>query len=71
MVQQVVYFGVPFAPAVEALALPEIDKARFMSLAQEELRNLEPYNCARYRLPIRKTQEWIRQGRPGLAQQSL
>jgi hypothetical protein len=29
-----------------------------------ELQHLEAYNCARYRLPIGKTQEWIDKGRP-------
>jgi Fic family protein len=66
VVRQVVYFGVPFAEAVEKLGLPENDQAPFKALAQEELRHLEPYNCARYRLPIRKTEEWIREGRPGM-----
>ena len=33
-------------------------------MLKAELQYLEPYNCARYRLPIGKTQEWIDLGRP-------
>lgn len=39
------------------------DKEAFTNMLREELRQLEPYNCARYRLPIGKTQEWIAAGR--------
>jgi hypothetical protein len=34
------------AAAVAALGLPEDDRERFEALAREELRHLEPYNCA-------------------------
>ena len=64
VVRQVVFYGVTLAQAIDALALPETDKGSFTTLARDELRHLEPYNCARYRLPIRKTEEWINQGRP-------
>ncbi len=63
-VRQVVAARVPFAEAVAALAIPETDQAAFQDLARVELLQLEPYNCARYRLPIGKTQEWISDGRP-------
>jgi len=36
----------------------------FNEMLKSELQHLEPYNCARYRLPIGKTQEWIDRGRP-------
>ena len=64
VMRQVVYYGVPLALAVKALNLPESEQEPFTALAREELRNLQPYNCARYRLPIGKTTEWIEQGRP-------
>lgn len=48
------------------LALPAADRDGFGQILQEELRNLEAYNCARYRLSIKLTEEWIRHGRKGL-----
>jgi DNA-binding transcriptional ArsR family regulator/fido (protein-threonine AMPylation protein) len=65
-VRQVVYYGVPLAQAVKAFNLPEGEQDPFTAMAREELRSLQPYNCARYRLPIAKTTEWIEQGRPRL-----
>ncbi|SPE36929.1 putative Fic (Filamentation induced by cAMP) protein [Burkholderiales bacterium] len=66
LVRQVVFYGASFTHAVESLALPEEDRAPFVAIAQDELKHLEPYNCARFRLPIGKTQEWIAKGRPGI-----
>lgn len=63
-VRQVVYFGVALDKAVEALAIADADSAVFCEILKSELQHLEPYNCARYRLPIGKTQEWIDKGRP-------
>lgn len=63
-VRQIVFYGTRLAEAVTALAIPEADYAAFVGLLRDELLHLEPYNCARYRLPIRKTEEWISQGRP-------
>ncbi|MDH4394615.1 MAG: Fic family protein [Limnobacter sp.] len=63
-VRQVVYFGTCFDKAVESHALPEVDMQAFQSMLSLELQHLEPYNCARYRLPIAKTAEWIAKGRP-------
>lgn len=63
-IRQVVASRIPFAEAVAALALPESDQAPFQDLLREELLHLEPFNCARYRLSIGKTEEWIRDDRP-------
>lgn len=52
--------------ALKGLGIPLQDQAVFRDLLRSELRHLEAYNCARYRLSIRLTEEWIRQGRPGL-----
>lgn len=63
-IRQMVAMDTPFADAVAALAVPEADQRPFQELLREELRHLEPYNCARYRLAIGKTEEWIGNGRP-------
>jgi prophage maintenance system killer protein len=63
-VRQVVYFGRNVGQAVEGLGIPAADTAVFDGMLKTELQHLEPYNCARYRLPIGKTQEWIEKGRP-------
>lgn len=65
-VRQVVNVRLPMDAVLASLAIPAEDQAAFQGLLQEELRHLEAYNCARYRLSIRLTEEWIRQGRPGL-----
>ncbi|MBS0325557.1 MAG: Fic family protein [Proteobacteria bacterium] len=62
-VQQIVAAGTPLRQAIQALGIPAADEEAFASTLREELRLLEPYNCARYRLPIGKTQEWIAAGR--------
>jgi hypothetical protein len=63
-VRDIVAADKPFEEAVAALQISEGDRDAFETLLREELRHLEPYNCARYRLPISKTEQWIRQGRP-------
>jgi DNA-binding transcriptional ArsR family regulator len=63
-VRKVVAAGSRLAEAVADLALPAEDKAPFQDLSRVELLQLEPYNCARYRLSIGKTEEWIAKGRP-------
>lgn len=63
-VRHVVNARMMLADAVATLALPEADQATFEQLLREELRHLEPYNCARYRLPISRTEGWISDGRP-------
>ena len=63
-VRQIVYFGLTLDRALGDLAIPGADAAVFNEMLTSELRHLEPYNCARYRLPIGKTQAWIDKGRP-------
>jgi Fic family protein len=63
-VRNVVAGGSRLAEAVANLALPEEDQTPFQDLSRVELLQLEPYNCARYRLSIGKTEEWIAKGRP-------
>ena len=50
--------------ALEALSLTQADQDAFLALLRRELQSLEPFNCARYRLSIRKTEAWIDKGRP-------
>jgi hypothetical protein len=47
------------------LALPPEDQARFADLLRQELAQLQPYNCARYRLAIPLVEQWVAAGRPG------
>jgi hypothetical protein len=63
-VRHVVATGSRLAEAVADLALPDQDQIPFQDLLRAELLHLEPYNCARYRLAIGKTEEWIAKGRP-------
>ena len=62
-IRQVVADGTPFTRAVVALGIPQADVASFQQLLRDELSNLEPYNCARFRLPIGTTEVWIAKGR--------
>jgi len=63
-IRQVVYYRLPKAKAVDALAVAAADRAAFDAIVDTELLHLQPYNCARYRLPFSKTQAWIDSGRP-------
>lgn len=63
-IRQVVTEDASVIEAGAALALPEPDQETFQTLLRKELQSLEPFNCARYRLTIRKTEDWIRNGRP-------
>ena len=62
-VRQIVATGATFAAAVSELAIPATDRSEFEKLLQLELANLESYNCARYRLALAKTEDWIAKGR--------
>lgn len=57
--------GLPLAEVIGALGLPDQDRDAFTTMARDELAHLEPYNCARYRLPISQVQQWIDDGRRG------
>lgn len=54
----------PMAEALAGLGLPNDDMARFTHLLEQELKALEVFNCARYRLGLGQTQSWIDEGRP-------
>ena len=62
-IRQIVVTGSTLLAAVEELAIPGTDRPAFIELLRVELANLEPYNCARYRLPIIKTEQWVANGR--------
>ncbi|WP_176060688.1 Fic family protein [Paraburkholderia sp. BCC1876] len=63
-IRQIVFFGSTLAQAIEAAGIPQIDSAAFNAMLNTELAHLEAYNCARYRMPMTKTQAWIDKGRP-------
>lgn len=52
------------ADATEALQLGEAQAPGFSPLLREELRKLEAFNCARYRVTMGATEAWIAAGRP-------
>lgn len=62
--QDVVRGGNTLDEAVKAAWVPQADQGFFRMLLRTEVAQLEPYNCARYRLSIGNTQEWIAKGRP-------
>ncbi|SEA13301.1 Fic family protein [Paraburkholderia sartisoli] len=49
---------------VEKLGLTEDKAPGFPAMLLEELKKLEVFNCARYRLPLTATQAWITANRP-------
>src|SRR5665213_2580596 len=63
VIQHVIDQGMPLDAAVAALGISAQDEESFKDLVRVELRQIEPYNCARYRLPIGKTEAWIAAGR--------
>lgn len=65
-VRLVVADRMPVEAVMKELAPTVDDLAPFMDLLRQELEHLAPFNCARYRLGIRLTEGWIKDGRPGL-----
>jgi fido (protein-threonine AMPylation protein) len=63
-VQDVVQAGHTLAHAIAAAGVAPADQEYFQRLLETELAQLEAFNCARYRLTIGKTEEWIAKGRP-------
>jgi hypothetical protein len=63
-VRRIVADGVTLPAVLDDLALPHEDRAPFEQLVRVELASLAPYNCARYRLTIPRTENWIARGRP-------
>ena len=49
--------------ACDELSLDATDNEAFLHMLRRELQSLETYNCARYRLSLRRTEEWIGKGR--------
>jgi fido (protein-threonine AMPylation protein) len=62
-VRQVVAQNRKLSRVVKESVVAREDRTGFQDLLRTELLQLEPYNCARYRLSIGKTEEWIRKGR--------
>ena len=63
-VRRIVFHRETMARTLKAAAVAAQDRAAFRAMLAVELAHLEPYNCARYRLPIGSTQAWIAKGRP-------
>jgi hypothetical protein len=63
-IRQIVAQGTPLNTAIETLHIPSDHQTAFTQMLRTELAHLEPYNCARYRLTIGKTEEWVARGRP-------
>lgn len=63
VMQQVIVDGRPLNAAVAGSGIPSDDDEPFKDIVRAELRQIEPWNCARYRLPIGKTEESVRDGR--------
>ncbi|APR36476.1 Fic family protein [Paraburkholderia sp. SOS3] len=63
-IQQIVYHGNTLASTLASLSLEPDDVSPFKTMLEHELKILAVHNCARYRLPLRKTREWIDAGRP-------
>lgn len=63
-VRQIVFFGARMENALADLRIAPRDEVVFRRMLDTELAHLEIYNCARYRLPMDKTQEWIARRRP-------
>ena len=63
-VRNVVLENKPARKASDELSLDLADKEAFLDMLLKELKSLETYNCARYRLSLRRTEEWIGRGRP-------
>ena len=63
-VPRIVVDGITLAEVLDGLDLPQEDRAPFEHLLRVELSSLAPYNCARYRLSISRTEAWIANGRP-------
>jgi Fic family protein len=63
-IRRIVAQGTPLNTAVETLPIPSEQRSGFTEMLRRELAHLEPYNCARYRLTIGTTEEWVARGRP-------
>lgn len=64
VVRRVVLDSTLLVQSLGDYGIPAADLAKFEEVVREELRHLEPFNCARYRLALSKTEKWIENGRP-------
>ena len=64
LMQFVVFYGRTLAVAFSDVPVAAADLAALRAIANTELDQLEPYNCARYNLARGMTQRWINAGRP-------
>ena len=63
-VRQVVESGRSIEQAMQQLPIAPDDQIAFANMLQLDLRSLDVFNCARYRLSLAKTEEWVKRGRP-------
>ena len=63
-VRGVVLENLTATKAADQLTLDPSDRDAFLVMLLRELQSLETFNCARYRLNLRKTEEWIGKDRP-------
>jgi len=64
VIRVIVAEGEGLESALQTVTITPEDTERFRKLLQDELCILNTHNCARYRLSIRLTEQWINQGRP-------
>lgn len=62
--KRVVRDAYPVATAIAEMGLPEEDRQAFEAMLRMDLEHLEVFNCARYRLTIKQTEDWVSKGRP-------
>lgn len=62
-VRQVVEAGQTVEAAIAALTIPDADQTDFGAVLRDDLAHLEAFNCARFRLSMEKTEQWILRGR--------
>ena len=63
-VRRVVEDACPVATVIAEMGLLEEDRPAFEAMLREDLEHLEVFNCARYRLKIKQTEDWVSKGRP-------
>lgn len=63
-VRQVVESGRNIEQAMQQLPIAPDDQPAFATMLALDLRSLDVFNCARYRLSLFKTEEWVKRGRP-------
>lgn len=64
VMQQIVFHGRAIGEALAGAGVAPEHAIAFRQMVEAELQTLEPFNCARHRLPMGTTQAWIARGRP-------